>query len=292
MVVLAPLALDTPGKLKRANTQRSYMIKPAPGPRSDFYTDLLPTKADSIHRNTATHWHIHWYMITRGRPLMKFTTVSALVKDVSKNLEHAVTQRLPGQQNKKTGIAARTMEKMEKALNFSDMAKNRWEKAFIFSLADNDDADADGIPQKKTLVGIRAKVWYACENNPVINTLLLVFILLSTIADIVETETKVAGPPDSSANIAMNNIDITCIVVFTVEFITRLICCPSLKGFARNGMNWIDLLAILPSYVSWIVVASANTSNADAILQVCAHAYIVYTKSPCPPHAMALVSVG
>ena len=93
MVVLAPLASDMPGKLKRGDTQRSYMIKPAPGPKSDIYTDLLPTKADSIHRNTATHWHIHWYMITRGRPLMKFTTVSALVKDVGKNFEHAVTQR-------------------------------------------------------------------------------------------------------------------------------------------------------------------------------------------------------
>ena len=129
--------------------------------------------------------------------------------------------------------------------------------------------DADGQPQNKRLEGIRAKVWHACENNPVANTILLLVILLSTISDIVETETKVAGPPDSPANIAMNNIDVTCIVVFTIEFCTRLICCPSLRAFVKNIMNWIDILAILPSYISWIVMAAAAESDADAILQVC-----------------------
>jgi hypothetical protein len=257
MVVLA--AYGDPNKLKQQNTNRSFMIKPAPGPKSDFYRDLLPTKSDSIYRNTATHWHLHWYMITRGRPLLRLTAAADLVKQALGE----VTQHLPVSQRRKRreGIAGRTLD------NFQELiARRRWHKAFEFSV---DNSDEDGQPQVNHAEGLRARIWNACENHPVINTILMLVILLSTVSDIVETETKVAGPPESPANVAMGNIDVVCIVIFTIEFVTRLICCPSLRAFARNIMNWIDLLAILPSYVSWIVVAAAAGGSADGILQVC-----------------------
>ena len=37
---------------------------------------------------------------------------------------------------------------------------------------------------------------------------------------------------------------------FTVEFIIRLITCPSKRDFLRRSMNWIDLLAIVPYFVT------------------------------------------
>ena len=37
---------------------------------------------------------------------------------------------------------------------------------------------------------------------------------------------------------------------FTVEFLARLICCPCKATFFRKPMNWIDLLAIIPYFVT------------------------------------------
>ena len=40
-----------------------------------------------------------------------------------------------------------------------------------------------------------------------------------------------------------------CVVVFTIEFVGRLLSCPDLRKFAGDFLNWIDLMAILPFYI-------------------------------------------
>lgn len=61
----------------------------------------------------------------------------------------------------------------------------------------------------------------------------------------------------------LRTLDFVTSIWFTVEFLLRLIFCPEFKSFARNPMNWIDLLAVLPFYLSlyhvhtrtsWLVV--------------------------------------
>ena len=44
-------------------------------------------------------------------------------------------------------------------------------------------------------------------------------------------------------------IQAVCVMVFTVEFILRVISMPSLCSFAKNFMNWVDFVAIVPFYV-------------------------------------------
>ena len=45
-------------------------------------------------------------------------------------------------------------------------------------------------------------------------------------------------------------IQTVCIVCFTLEFLLRLISTPSIVYFIKNAMNWIDLAAILPFYIT------------------------------------------
>ena len=45
-------------------------------------------------------------------------------------------------------------------------------------------------------------------------------------------------------------LEICYMSYFTVEFLARLLSCPSKVEFGKNLMNWIDLLAILPYFVT------------------------------------------
>ncbi|ELU04025.1 hypothetical protein CAPTEDRAFT_114941 [Capitella teleta] len=53
-------------------------------------------------------------------------------------------------------------------------------------------------------------------------------------------------------------IESICVMWFTLEFILRMISCPSKLAFAKNVMNIFDLLAILPFFITLITVNVAE----------------------------------
>lgn len=48
-------------------------------------------------------------------------------------------------------------------------------------------------------------------------------------------------------------IEVCCIIWFSIELMARFACCPNKKEFWKSVLNWIDLAAILPFYISLMV---------------------------------------
>ena len=57
---------------------------------------------------------------------------------------------------------------------------------------------------------------------------------------------------DSTVRFVLFAVETTCISFFTLEFILRAFSCPKFLGFVKNFLNWVDLLSILPYYISLI----------------------------------------
>lgn len=92
------------------------------------------------------------------------------------------------------------------------------------------------------------------------------FILLSIFTTVYETV-----PCESEEKLCKERVrildllDVICVCVFSVEFSLRLIVCPSLTSFVKNPMNIIDLLSILPFYLT-ILLQSVVGSNLEAFV--------------------------
>ena len=87
------------------------------------------------------------------------------------------------------------------------------------------------------------------------------FILISVTQFCLSTVTSIKEHPTTMR--ILRTLDFVTSLWFTVEFLLRLTFCPEFKSFTRNPMNWIDLLAVLPFYLSlydlgtrtsWLVV--------------------------------------
>lgn len=70
---------------------------------------------------------------------------------------------------------------------------------------------------------------------------------------------------------ALEKLDITCTIYFTIELIVRFIFAPRKIKFVRSMMNIIDLLALVPLYMQLIFNSSSNRScymNEQFIMQI------------------------
>ncbi|EKX45532.1 hypothetical protein GUITHDRAFT_152622 [Guillardia theta CCMP2712] len=86
-----------------------------------------------------------------------------------------------------------------------------------------------------------------------------------------------------STNLAFDTIEVTCIVIFTVEYTLRWITCPydgmefswseylrSRAKFMVKAMNVVDLVAILPYYIELVVNSILGSSSSNTSILVVA----------------------
>ncbi|KAM6937235.1 A-type voltage-gated potassium channel KCND2-like isoform 4-T4 [Xenentodon cancila] len=128
---------------------------------------------------------------------------------------------------------------------------------------------------------IREYLWRAFE-NPHTSTLALVFyyvtgffIAISVMANVVET-VPCGTLPNRSKEISCGDryalaffcLDTACVMIFTVEYLLRLIAAPSRFKFMKSVMSVIDVVAIMPYYIGLVMTDNDQVSGAFVTLRV------------------------
>ncbi|XP_072529128.1 A-type voltage-gated potassium channel KCND2 isoform X2 [Salminus brasiliensis] len=128
---------------------------------------------------------------------------------------------------------------------------------------------------------VRQSMWRAFE-NPHTSTMALVFyyvtgffIAVSVMANVVETVpcgTSLNRVKEISCGeryaLAFFCLDTACVMIFTVEYLLRLIAAPSRYKFVKSVMSIIDVVAIMPYYIGLVMTDNEDVSGAFVTLRV------------------------
>ncbi|XP_036964241.1 potassium voltage-gated channel subfamily D member 2-like isoform X2 [Acanthopagrus latus] len=127
----------------------------------------------------------------------------------------------------------------------------------------------------------REFLWRAFE-NPHTSTLALVFyyvtgffIAISVMANVVET-VPCGTLPNRSKEVSCGDryalaffcLDTACVMIFTFEYLLRLIAAPSRYKFMKSVMSVIDVVAIMPYYIGLVMTDNDQVSGAFVTLRV------------------------
>lgn len=92
----------------------------------------------------------------------------------------------------------------------------------------------------------------------------ITFIILSTVSLTLNTIPSIQEIDEKTGHVGDNQklatIEAVCITWFTAEFLMRFASSPSKKKFLKGALNLIDLLAIMPYFIS-LLLSEANKSN-------------------------------
>ncbi|XP_012732183.2 potassium voltage-gated channel subfamily D member 2 [Fundulus heteroclitus] len=127
----------------------------------------------------------------------------------------------------------------------------------------------------------RETMWRAFE-NPHTSTMALVFyyvtgffIAVSVMANVVETVPCGAAPNRIKVMscgeryaLAFFCLDTACVMIFTVEYLLRLLAAPSRYRFVKSVMSIIDVVAIMPYYIGLVMTDNEDVSGAFVTLRV------------------------
>ncbi|XP_060746069.1 potassium voltage-gated channel subfamily D member 2 isoform X2 [Tachysurus vachellii] len=147
-------------------------------------------------------------------------------------------------------------------------------------IQDDEDSDnnKDLVPPDMTF---RESMWRAFE-NPHTSTMALVFyyvtgffIAVSVMANVVET-VPCGMTPNRAKELSCGEryalaffcLDTACVMIFTVEYLLRLIAAPSRYKFVKSVMSIIDVVAIMPYYIGLVMTDNEDVSGAFVTLRV------------------------
>ena len=126
------------------------------------------------------------------------------------------------------------------------------------------------MPKNKVL-----RIIWQCFEQPkssrvatIVAWLTVAFISLSIVIICAETI-----PPDDKdkqlySNV-YNDLETMCVAWFTIELLLRFISAPNKLRFAKDSLNLVDFVAILPFYLGLIVDKSSSALKSFRLLRVC-----------------------
>ena len=101
----------------------------------------------------------------------------------------------------------------------------------------------------------------------IISWVSVLFVVVSTVAMVLNTMPEMEGPMDDRGNPTDNTIlsllETICILWFTIEYLLRFFGAPKKCAFLKDAMNIVDVLAILPYYISLLVMEITLAKNGD-----------------------------
>ncbi len=149
--------------------------------------------------------------------------------------------------------------------------------SFYSSTSVNDDNDARNVLSsfgrtvnelsdkelRSTIVRlVRTSIWNAFENvtsSPFAYWLAVFYITLifaSSLSFCIETLPEYKN--GKSKNV-FYGIELFSVIMFTIEYVLRSLCCPNYRKFVRQPLNVVDLCAILPFYLEAIFPLSVSS---------------------------------
>ncbi|XP_077401767.1 A-type voltage-gated potassium channel KCND2-like isoform X2 [Vanacampus margaritifer] len=159
--------------------------------------------------------------------------------------------------------------------DYKDRRKENQER-----LEDDEETDPSNEPIAADL-NFRESLWRAFE-NPHTSTMALVFyyvtgffIAVSVLANVLETVpcgARFVHAKSTSCGeryaLAFFCMDTACVLIFTLEYVLRLVAAPSRFKFVKSVMSLIDVVAILPYYIGLVMPENEDVSGAFVTLRV------------------------
>ncbi|XP_035502609.1 potassium voltage-gated channel subfamily D member 2 [Scophthalmus maximus] len=147
-------------------------------------------------------------------------------------------------------------------------------------IQDDEETDPANEPVPPDM-SFRETMWRAFE-NPHTSTMALVFyyvtgffIAVSVMANVVETVPCGAAPNrvqqvscGERYALAFFCLDTACVMIFTVEYLLRMLAAPSRYKFVKSVMSVIDVVAIMPYYIGLVMTDNEDVSGAFVTLRV------------------------
>lgn len=97
-----------------------------------------------------------------------------------------------------------------------------------------------------------------------INLYILGLIVISAIVTVVET---IPGLHKKDEEV-WYGLECFFVINFTIEFVCRIACCPNYGAFFTSGMNYIDMVSILPFYVDLMAGGSETDLSVLRVLRL------------------------
>eukprot|EP01060_Flectonema_neradi_P006601 TRINITY_DN1446_c3_g1_i1.p1 TRINITY_DN1446_c3_g1~~TRINITY_DN1446_c3_g1_i1.p1 ORF type:complete len:638 (+),score=84.13 TRINITY_DN1446_c3_g1_i1:102-2015(+) len=99
-----------------------------------------------------------------------------------------------------------------------------------------------------------------------ISTCIAIFIICLVVTSVVVFCVETLPQYHNDTPVALTSLEITCNVIFSIELLLRAVSVPNIKDFLRDAMTWIDILAIVPFYVS--LVANHDEAGTLVVLRL------------------------